>query len=214
MFNDRFIPNALNIKAEELVSALCNDKEIAVRFGSKYEGALPNRIAKKGDNLLLTITVRNRRIALVIDYKGNIIESPNDGFNETRNDTSDGYPDKDVKACDNLCTEKNDNQLDKPSTDLTTKGSGLDLPDQKCHTLEKVLGPGPKHFAARLCYFGTIEFYVENSVDTESETCIRRFTPISIERALDSADNSLILKNAEGQTLTYDPETKKGSLLT
>lgn len=195
---DRYVPDTLdNTNAPKIISALCANEEIAVKFGKKFEGALPNKVEKKGNDILLTMTVRNRKVKILIDYNGRIIESPDEGFNKTCSNEC---------LSNNLCTAKN-NQPGK-------HGAGLDLPGQKCFELPvKVLGPGPKRTTACLCRFGTIELYIENAVDTESETCIRYFAPISIERAPDSTDNSLVLKNAESQTLIYDPETRQGTLL-
>ena len=202
--NDRYVPDTLdNTNAPKIISALCANEEIAVKFGKKFEGALPNKIEKKGNNLLLTITVRNRRIKLLIDYNGKIIESTDDGFKN---------------ICSDSVGDPNTNEPSK-GDGLTTKGGGLELPDQKCCALElpvkvpvKVLGPGPKRTAACLCRFGTIQLYVKDMPDSDNETCIKSFTPASIERTFDN-DVSLTVKNADGETLIYDPETRHGTLL-
>ncbi len=224
--NDRYVPNTLdNTNAPKIISALCANEEIAVKFGKKFEGALPNKVEKKGNNLLLTITVRNRRIKLLIDYNGNIIESPDDGFKNICSDSTKD-PNANEPSKDDGLTVK-DNDFATIGDSLTTKGGGLELsnqnfksgdfvlPSEKCCALkspEKVLGPGPKHFANRLCRFGTIQLYVKDMPDSDNETCIKSFTPVSIERTFDN-DGSLTVKHADGETLIYDPETRQGTLL-
>ena len=209
--NDRYVPDTLdNTNAPKIISALCANEEIAVKFGKKFEGALPNKVEKKGNDILLTMTVRNRKVKILIDYNGNIIESPDDGF---KNIYSDSTKDPNANEPSKSDVTTKGGGLDLPGQNL--KGGGLDLPGQKCCALElpvKVLGPGPKRTATCLCRFGTIQLYVKDMPDSENETCIKSFTPVSIERAFDN-DVSLTVKNADGETLIYDPETRHGTLL-